>query len=233
MIGVIFLAAGNGNRFGRSALPKQFSRIMGEPLFTHAVRPYLAIDTVSRLVLVARPDLLEETRAALAGGDLFDRIALVPGGQTRRDSVRNGISELRPEAGFNDGDIVVLHNAASPNTPVELIERCLEAMGEADAVQAYVPELRTLFEMEAGDIKAVLDRPSLACSCDPTMYRARVLERALERQRALGLEGDTTCDLVRALGVSMRLVESSYDNIKVTTRWDLDAVSAAMAARFP
>ena len=106
--------------------------------------------------------------------------------------------------------------------------RCISALQAADVAQAYLPELRTLFEMQDQRVTAVLQRSALASACDPTVYRAAALRSVMNRQQDLGLRGDTTTDTALSLGMRIELVESEQSNIKITARWDLDTLKAAM-----
>ncbi len=227
MIAALILAAGKGARFGSGSLPKQFAEIAGKPLFIHSVQTYVGIAEIDRVIVVANPQWLEQTTETLKRHELVEHVTVVVGGNTRQVSVQNAAG-LIAEDGLNAQDSIILHNAASPNTSVELITRCLSAMSDSDAVQACVPDTRTISESDEQFIKRVLPRANLACHCDPTIYRGDVFKHVLETQKRNGLSGDTTSDTARDLGYSIRLVQSDYGNIKVTTRWDLAAVRAAM-----
>jgi len=227
MITALILAAGKGIRFGSSGLPKQFSEIGGIPLFIHSVQTYVGITDIDKVIVIADPKLLEQTTNALKQHDLFTQVAVTVGGQTRQVSVQNA-AELIAREELSAQDIVILHNGVSPNTSAEFIRTCLSAMADSDAVQACVPDTRTVFETDGEFVKRVLPRSSLVYNCDPTIYRGDVFRHILETQKRSGMMSDTTSDTARSLGYRMRLVQSGYDNIKVTNFWDLEAVRAAM-----
>jgi len=228
VIAALVLAGGQGVRFGTENGPKQFAEIGGKPLFIHALQTYVDLASVDPVLLVANPAHMDSTLAALRQFELEAKVDVVHGGDTRQQSVRNGFSALSDRREMSDDDIIVLHNAASPNTPDDTVMRCITALEDAEVAQAYIPELRTLFEMKGQRVATVLPRPSLACSCDPTVYRASALRRVIKRQEELGLRGDTTTDIALSLGMRIELVQSEQSNIKVTARWDMDAVTAAM-----
>lgn len=227
MITALILAAGKGIRFGSSGLPKQFSEINGIPLFIYSVRTYTQIAGIDRVIVVANPDLVEQTEAALGKYELLHLVTVAVGGDTRQISVQNAAALIDDE-NKGERDIVILHNSVSPNTPAEFIHACLEAMDNSDAVQACVPDTRTVFETDGEFVKQVLPRSSLVYNCDPTVYRGDVFRNILLAQKENGMSGDTTSDTARNLGYRIRLVHSDYQNIKVTNCWDLEAVKAAM-----
>lgn len=227
MITALILAAGKGARFGSDDLPKQFSEIGGIPLFLHSVQTYVGIAEVDRVIVVANPQLVDLTTVALKKHNLFDQVTVAVGGETRQVSVQNS-AELIAEDGMGAEDMVILQNGASPNTSKEFIHTCLSAMSDSDAVQACVADTRTVFEVDGEFVGHVLPRSNLVYNCDPTIYRGDVFGHILKAQKQQGMSGDTTSDTARELGYRMRLMHSSYDNIKVTNRWDLEAVRAAM-----
>jgi 2-C-methyl-D-erythritol 4-phosphate cytidylyltransferase len=227
MITALLLAAGKGIRFGSSGLPKQFSEIAGIPLFIHSVRAYTDIAEIDQVIVVANPALVEETHEALRNNELLHKVTVAIGGDTRQASVQNAAALMNDDA-MEAGDIIILHNSVSPNTSAEFIHTCLDAMAGSDAVQACVPDTRTVFETDGEFVKRVLPRSHLVYNCDPTIYRGDVFRKILQTQKESGMSGDTTLDTARHLGYRIRLVQSDYENIKVTNVWDLEAVRAAM-----
>ena len=226
MICALILSAGQGLRFDRTR-PKQLVELVGKPLFMHALDLYARIPAVDRVVLVINPDT-----AAIVAGILReagrDDVAVVDGGDTRQQSIRHGLAWLGAH-GLKDEDILILHNGASPNVPREVVERCLEGAAGAEVVQAYAPTLFTTFEVDGDSMGAVLPRDKLGYTCDPTVYRVRALRKVLAVQAAAGCSRDSTVDVARAQGIRVALVSSPHTNIKVTTRWELEAVARVMA----
>ena len=228
MIAALILAGGQGTRFGAASRPKQFAEIGGKPLFIYALQTYVELAGIDPVLLIANPDFTDSSLEALRKFQLEAHVTVVPGGDTRQESVRNGLAALESVHEVCAEDIIVLHNAASPNTPADTVTRCVAALETAEVTQAYTPELRTIFEMKDDHVSAVLVRPSLACACDPTIYRAPALRRVLQRQEELGLSGDTTTDIALSLGMRIKLVKSEQSNIKITAPWDIDMLRAAM-----
>jgi 2-C-methyl-D-erythritol 4-phosphate cytidylyltransferase len=224
----LILAAGRGERFGNARMPKQFCDIDGKPLFVHSVAMYAVMTEIDKIVVTANPLFLEETRAALADNGLTDAAEVAVGGDTRQASIRNAVDAAWPGSAPGADDLVVIHNAASPNTKSDFVRICIHAMKGYDGVQACVPDTRTVFEKSGDRIGRVLPRSQLVYNCDPLIYRGDVFHDVTTTQRERGAAGETTTDTALELGYRIRLVESSYENIKVTNRWDLEAVRAVM-----
>lgn len=228
MISALILAGGQGVRFGAAAQPKQFAEIGGKPLFIHALETYAHLSDVGIILLVVNPAYNESSMTVLRQYGLTDRVNMASGGATRQESVRNGVGALNKLQELRDDDSIILHNAASPNTPTDTVLRCIAALETADVAQAYVPQMRTIIETDGSRVVAVMPRSRLGCTCDPTVYRAAALKRVMRQQEESGLTGETTIDTSLSLGMRIGLVESATSNIKVTDRWDIHTLTAAM-----
>lgn len=112
-------AAGRGVRLGPGA-PKALRALGGTPMLIHAVRAMAASRAVSLVVVVAPPDGAGEVKSLLDAHALPERtdFVVVPGGETRQESVRLGLDALPPEYG-----IVLVHDAARPLVPVDTVDR--------------------------------------------------------------------------------------------------------------
>lgn len=228
MITALILAAGSGIRFGSGELPKQFSEIDGAPLFVHSVRIYNSLAEVDKIIVVVHPNLHDSTCNELTRHDVLNCVTVVRGGDSRRESISNAAAAMGDEPPGSD-DAVILHNAVSPNTSPAFVRACLDALKENDAIQACVPDIRTVFESDGEYVDAVVSRSRSFYSCDPTVYRGDVFSHILETQKQSREAGETTVDTACRLGYRIRLLKSDYENIKVTNRWDLEAVRAAMS----
>lgn len=219
----VVLAGGSGRRFTPGPVPKQLVPLDGRPLFTHCLETYLGIDRIDGVRLVVHADHADRFESVLHERGLVDRVSTVLGGPTRQASIANALRDLDFAGG-----LVVLQNAASPLTSPDLVRRCLDAAGSHVAVQAFVPALHTVFDVDGQTMGRVLPRARLGYTCDPTVYRLDVLRRVVA-----ALDGDPrgedTVSVARRLGIAVHLVRSDHDNLKITTRADLGAAEALLA----
>ncbi|MYS55075.1 NTP transferase domain-containing protein, partial [Streptomyces sp. SID6013] len=138
-------AAGRGVRLGPGA-PKALRALGGTPMLIHAVRAMAASRGVSLVVVVAPPDGAAEVKNLLDTHALpeWTDFLVVPGGETRQESVRLGLDALPPEY-----DIVLVHDAARPLVPVDTVDAVIEAVREgASAVVPAVPLADTVKQVE-------------------------------------------------------------------------------------
>ena len=217
----VVLSAGVGARVGAET-PKQFLDLNGVPAL---VRSVSSVGWCERVIVVHHPDYADLTRDLLASSGLLSRVTLVPGGATRRQSVAAALEAL---ANAEDDVALVLQNAASPNTPRQLIADCVARLATHDVVVAYVPAVHTIFSHDGRELTEVLPRKTLGYTTDPTVYRLGTLRRIAEAQAASADAGEMTIDTARALGIDVLLVRSPETNLKLTTNNDLLVLRAIL-----
>jgi 2-C-methyl-D-erythritol 4-phosphate cytidylyltransferase len=212
----IIVAAGSGERLG-AGRPKAFVALAGRPMVAWSLDA-LAAAGVPRAVVAVPPGHGAAAEEALAGaaGDFPLGLALVEGGETRSASVRNAL------AAAGDVDAVAVHDAARPLVAAELFVATLAALEYADAAIAAARVTDTV--KEAGPDGVVVrthDRSRLWAIQTPQAFRADILRRALDVPAAVLAQATDDAWLVERAGGSVRVVESSAANFKVTTAHDL------------
>jgi 2-C-methyl-D-erythritol 4-phosphate cytidylyltransferase len=212
----LVVAAGSGERLG-AGRPKAFVVLGGRLLVAWSLDA-LAAAAVPRAVVAVPPGHGAAAEDALSGaaGDFPLGLALVEGGATRSASVRNAL------AAAGDVDAVVVHDAARPLVTPELFTRTLAALDEADAAVAAARLTDTV--KEAGPDGLVVrthDRARLWAVQTPQAFRTEALRRALDVADDVLAAATDDAWLVERAGGSVRVVESSPANFKVTTPHDL------------
>ena len=216
----ILLAGGDGHRFG-GELPKQFVRLAGEQIIVHSARA-MASAGVDRMVVVAHPDWLAETAAALDGAGLRIPVSVVAGGSTRNASTWNGLRSLEAAA----DDIVVVHDAVRPLVPVEVVRGAIEpvAAGLADSTDTVIPSADTLVITDGDAVVEIPDRSRYRRGQTPQVFRAGILQAAYQAALAADDLGSTDdCSLVLRHVPFARVLAVPGDevNLKITTRIDM------------
>jgi len=207
-------AGGSGERLGVDR-PKAFVVLAGRPMLDWSVQ---VLASVCDRVVVAVPAGHEEPP---------DRVI---GGASRSASVRAGLVAA-PEA-----DVAVVHDAARPLITRDLVERCLAALreGETDGVIAAAPVTDTIKQADgSGRVVRTLDRSTLWAVQTPQVFRAGALRRALEVDEATLARATDDASLVEAAGGTVAVVQSSPENLKVTTPLDLRLAETLLELRAP
>ncbi|MER5933806.1 2-C-methyl-D-erythritol 4-phosphate cytidylyltransferase [Streptomyces sp. NPDC002054] len=227
-------AAGRGVRLGPGA-PKALRSLGGTPMLIHAVRAMARSRAVSLVVVVAPPDGAAEVRNLLDEHALPDRtdILVVPGGDTRQESVRAGLDALPA-----DITAVLIHDAARPLVPVDTVDAVVEAIRDgAPAVVPAMPLSDTVKEVEPGPpgapepVVATPERARLRAVQTPQGFDRATLVKAHDTIAVNGEGATDDAGMVEKLGVPVVLVPGHEEAFKVTRPLDLVLAEAVLARR--
>jgi 2-C-methyl-D-erythritol 4-phosphate cytidylyltransferase len=214
----VLVAAGRGERLGEDR-PKSFASLGGRALLAESVERLEGSDWIDAIVVVA-PEGWEEPTILLVEELTAGKVtATVTGGASRGESVRIGVGEVSDEAAA-----ILVHDAARPLLPEELVERLLVSLGEGwDGVVPGLPVIDTVKRVEGDRVVETLPRGQLVAVQTPQVFVAAALRSALED----AVEGASDCaSLVEARGGRVRVVPGDPRLLKVTTRADLDLVQS-------
>jgi 2-C-methyl-D-erythritol 4-phosphate cytidylyltransferase len=224
LVAAIVPAAGRGERLGPGA-PKALRLLGGVPLLVHAVRNLAAARLVDLVVVAAPPDQVTAVRALLADHHTGATLHVVPGGPTRPESVRAALAAL-PDAVA----VVLVHDAARPLAPVELIDAVASVVrAGADAVVPGLPVTDTVKRVDGDVVTETVDRSALRSVQTPQGFRRTVLEEAHLDLTDEGITDDA--GLVERAGYSVIVVPGAEEAFKVTRPLDLVLAEAVLARR--
>lgn len=209
----VVVAAGRGVRMG-AAVNKVLLPLCGEPVIRHAVCAFCEADEIDGVVVVASADETEQMRAALCG--LEKVCAIVPGGSTRQESVKNGLDALPKEA-----RIALVHDGARPLISRELIARCIRQTEDCGSAVVCTPMTDTVKVEKDGCVVRTLDRSQLRAVQTPQCFFAGELKAAYEAAARDGVSVTDDASVMEHAGHSVHLLESSEVNFKLTTPEDL------------
>ncbi len=214
-VAAILLAGGTGSRFGAET-PKQFLPLAGAPVLRHAAAALL--DAGVPIQPVGDP-----ARVAAALAPLAHR-PVVPGGETRQDSVRAGLAALAADA----PELVLIHDGARPLIPPDTIPALLAALETADGAIPAVAVADTLKRVADGRITATVPREGLFRAQTPQAFRYAALVAA-HVAAPPGLTDDAA--VLEAAGRAVAVVSGSEDNIKLTYPEDRMRLERALLGR--
>lgn len=227
-------AAGRGIRLGPGA-PKALRTLGGTPMLVHAVRAMAASRTVSLVVVVAPPGDTEAVKLLLDQHSLPTRTdyLVVPGGETRQESVRLGVQALP-----DDITTVLVHDAARPLVPVDTVDAVVDAVrAGAPAVVPALPLSDTVKEVEPGEkdqpepVVATPERARLRAVQTPQGFDRDTLVRAHLSVPLAGQGATDDAGLVEQLGAPVVVVPGHEEAFKVTRPLDLVLAEAVLARR--
>lgn len=197
----------------------------------HAVRALAGSSAVNLVVVAAPPADVSVVRALVADQRNACEVWVVGGGDTRHGSVARALAAL-PE----DVDVVLVHDAARPLVPVDLVTRVATAVRDgAAAVVPVLPVPDTLKEIEpvgaTARVVRTLDRASICAVQTPQGFRRALLDRAHRETAGDGIDVTDDAGLVERLGVEVLAEAGSAEAFKVTQPLDLVFAEAVLERR--
>jgi 2-C-methyl-D-erythritol 4-phosphate cytidylyltransferase len=216
----LLAAAGRGERLG-SDKPKAFARLGELPMLAEPLRRLEESDWIERILIAAPPEWEEPcilVAEELGAGKVA---AVVTGGATRAASVRAALAEVG-----SDASVVVVHDAARPLLPEDVIERVLAPLAEGfDGVVPVLPLADTVKRVRDGVIVETVPRDELVAAQTPQAFLADALRRAVTGSESLAQFTDCA-SLVEAQGGRVKVVTGDPRLLKVTSPADLELVSS-------
>ncbi len=222
----IIVAAGSGLR-AAGTVPKQYQSLLRSPMLRHTLRAFtehLALDQVCVVVGAGHEDLFH------AAADGLSVLPPVTGGDTRQESVLNGLKVLAESA----PEKVLIHDGARPFPGSELISRVVDGLDHHTGVVPALPVVDTLKRSQRHDetgeetVAGTVDRRALWRAQTPQGFRFSNLMAAYETvEGALHMTDDSS--IAEAAGLDVVLVAGDEMNLKVTTEQDFHHLEALMA----
>lgn len=223
----VILAGGSGTRLGGDC-PKQFLDLAGKKVIEHAVEAFEAHPGIDEIAIVAQEEYLPLVGELVRSNGWSKVRRLLPGGSQRCHSSLSAI-----EAYQDDNDILLFHDAVRPLVSARIIDDCLAAMEEFNAVDVGVPATDTMIQVGTdGCIAAIPDRATLRGGQTPQCFRRGTIGRAYDLALA-DPSFATTCDC----GVVHKylpeepvfVVRGEPSNMKLTYPEDLPLLEALLA----
>ncbi len=216
----IIVSGGSGSRMGR---PKQFLPLAGLSVAEWSLRCFVDMPEVESVILVLGEEALRDHGNRLAHG----KVVVVPAGQTRMGSVRNGFAALP-----HGVEVVAVHDGARSMITPEIVRATFAEAVKSGAAVAAVAVKDTLKIVEKGAkvVGETPDRGRFWAAQTPQTYRYSILQEALQKFAG---DADATDEsqLVERCGHKVSIVESSYENFKITTPEDITMATAIIEAR--
>ena len=214
----LIVAAGSGSRMG-GQLPKQFRPIAGKAVLAHAVDALTSHPAIDAVRVVIGEGQEQLARQALDGRDVG---ALIIGGAERADSVRAGLDAV-------GGDVVLVHDAARPFCPHDVIDRLLAGLESAVGTVPVLAVADTLARAD-GLLGEPIDRNHAVRVQTPQAFRLAELRGAYAQWKGGAPTDEAT--VARAAGLGVATVEGDVMLEKLTAPADWAWAEAVHSSRF-
>ncbi len=217
----VIVAGGQGTRMG-AAIPKQFLEIRGKPVLYYTLKAFTDAFPQLNIILVLPQNQFSYLQMVLQHFPERIDISLVAGGQSRFQSVRNGLQQVPPDA------IVMVHDGVRPLASTSLLQKCAEQaadLGSAIPAVQVQDSIRTIKE----DRSFPVDRSQLRSIQTPQAFKASILLPAFKQEESPAFTDEAT--VVEASGEVVHLIEGERSNLKITTPEDLVLAEALLKSR--
>ena len=207
----IIVAGGNGLRMG-TELPKQFLSIGGIPVLMHTIRNLYNFDRTLQLILVLPSDELLNWNKLCTHFHFEIQHQVIAGGDTRFQSVKNGLSLA------SDCELIAVHDSVRPLVSHETLTRCINCAAECGAA---IPVLSANESVREGNMSKSIpvDRSHYFLVQTPQVFKASILKESYGQTWIPEFTDDAS--VVENGGISVQLVLGNRENIKITFPEDL------------
>jgi 2-C-methyl-D-erythritol 4-phosphate cytidylyltransferase len=217
----IIVAGGTGQRMG-TALPKQFLAIEGKSILLHTIDQFVSAFSDINFVIVLPADYIHEGENLIVASGLSQSFQFVAGGDTRFQSVKNGLAQADPAS------IVFVHDAVRCLLTPDLIQRCYQQAVEKGSAIPAVSSTDTVRIIE-GTKHHVVDRANVMMIQTPQTFNAAILKKAFEQAYQPSFTDEA--NVLEASGKEVYLIEGEHENIKITRPLDLAIAEYILAKR--
>lgn len=224
-VAALIVAAGQGVRMG-SDRRKQYLHLAGRPILAHTIEAFCAVSQVDFILLAVPAEEIDFCRNQIISplGATKD-IRLVPGGDRRQDSVRNGLEALGADA-----SIVLIHDGVRPLVHPALIIACIQGARKWGACIPAVEVTDTLKQADAaGTIVRTVPRGALYAAQTPQAFQTERILQAHRRAAQEGWQATDDASLAERMGMTVHIIPGSRSNIKITLPEDLQWANMLLA----
>jgi 2-C-methyl-D-erythritol 4-phosphate cytidylyltransferase len=223
---LLIACAGSGRRMGAER-NKLLLEVAGRPVLAWTLEAALACADIRWIGIVGQPIDQAAIEDVVAAVNPDRPVVWIQGGDTRQESVSNGLAALPPAASS-----VLIHDGARCLVDHDLISRCAQAVAAGAAVIAAAPVTDTIKRVDGdGVIQDTPDRSQLWGAQTPQGFPVQQLRAAHARAVAEGWSVTDDASLFERLGWAVQVIEASPSNIKITTPFDLTIAAAVLAGR--
>lgn len=223
-VSAVIPAAGMGTRMEHD-MNKIFIIMENRPILAHTLEAFQQCDEVDEIVVVAKQEELSYLHAEFQSEYPFSKVrAIVAGGETRQDSVFNGLMAVDPAC-----DIVLIHDGARPFVDQRLILDSIIGVIEHGACVVGVPVKDTIKVIDENQkIRYTPQRKTLWKVQTPQSFIYEFIVDAHLRAQDEEIKATDDSSLVEQLGYPVHMVLGNYSNIKITTPDDLKFAKAIL-----
>ncbi len=207
----VIVAGGVGLRMG-TAIPKQFLLLQNKPILWHSISSFTKAFNDIEIVVVLPELYLNDGKLIADSFTTTHNITCIAGGNTRFDSVKNGLALVKENC------IIFVHDAVRCLLTTFLIKQCYQqAIDKGSAIPAVIAT--DSIRIIEGPYSKILDRNNIRLVQTPQTFRSDIILNAFKQPYQDSFTDEAS--VVESTGKQVYLTEGDYDNIKITRPFDL------------
>jgi 2-C-methyl-D-erythritol 4-phosphate cytidylyltransferase len=220
-------SAGKGERM-KKEVGKPYLLLADKPILAHTLSAFEQSPLVNEVIVTVSPEEVEYCRREVIDASHCKKVShVLPGGRERQDSIWEGLKRVP-----SDCEIVIIHDGVRPLVTRRLIEASIQAAQRYGAAVPALPLKDTVKVVsEEHEVIETLDRHMLMAIQTPQTFKFHIIKEAYERAYQEGFYGTDDASLVERIGVKVKVIPGSHENLKITTPEDLILAEALLRRR--
>lgn len=217
---VLLMMGGSGTRFGADK-PKQYIEVGGRPIFSYILEGYNRLPDVDQIIVVSHADWIDYVQEIAQAINADKLYRIVPGGNTRSESVKNG---LKAAAEYSaDDDVILIHDATHPYVDAAGVREVIEGVKEYGGATLAQFNYDTVYRMDDGHILTNIEpRFNIVAGASPEAFTFGRIHDIYMNSPQEELEQMTSAGAIAlAHGIRMKVVRANVLNLKITYADDM------------
>ncbi len=227
----VILAGGIGLRMGNMEKPKQYIELGDKPIIIHTIEKFFVFPDFEKVIVLCPQQWISHTQNMIRKFlPQTDRIAVIPGGEIRNETIMNAVSYIEANYGLDEDTIIVTHDAVRPFVTHRIIQENIDAAKKYGACDTVIPATDTIVESKDGMvISQIPDRAIMYQGQTPQTFKAKMLrdyyESLTKEEKDILTDAAKICIMK---GHEVKIVRGEVFNIKITYPYDLDIARALL-----
>lgn len=207
----VIVAGGSGQRMD-AEIPKQFLLLKGKPLLQYTIQSFLHAYHDMNIILVLPAAHIAKGEEIIKKMNAETRIQITAGGETRFQSVKNGLAYITHPS------VVFVHDGVRCVVSQKLIQNCFEQAVEKGSAIPAVAATDSI-RIDEGSAHRTIDRNKVRIIQTPQTFQSEILAEAFKQEYKPAFTDEAK--VVEAAGKEVFLIEGEHNNLKVTRPIDL------------
>lgn len=223
----IIVAAGRGKRMGKNT-NKVFLPILGKPMIYYALKIFNECGLINQIIVVAQKNCFRKINEIKSQYKFYKIRNIIEGGAERQDSVYNGLTSIKDA---KSEDIIIVHNGSNPLVKENELIECVNAAKKFGSAACCFPLKDTIKKVKNDFAEKTIGRQDVYQMQTPQAIKYDLFAKGFKNVKKNKLKITDDVSAAESLGRKARIVECSYENIKITTKDDLEIAEGILAKR--